>query len=101
MKSVEANGARIPLVGLGTWELNGSACERIVEEALGLGYRHIDTAAMYENEREVGQGVRASGVPRDQVFVTTKVWTSDFAPRDLERSAEESLKKLKLTEDDL
>lgn len=101
MKSVEANGARIPLIGLGTWELNGSACERIVEEALRLGYRHIDTAAMYENEREVGQGFRASGVPRDQVFVTTKVWTSDFAPRDLERSAKESLKKLKLSETDL
>jgi 2,5-diketo-D-gluconate reductase B len=101
MKSVEANGARIPLIGLGTWELNGSACERIVEEALRLGYRHIDTATMYENEREVGQGVRASGVPRDQVFVTTKVWTSDFAPRDLERSARESLKRLKLAEIDL
>src|SRR5215207_2797090 len=101
MKSVEANGARIPLIGLGTWELNGSACERIVEEALRLGYRHIDIATMYENEREVGQGVRASGVPRNDVFVTTKVWTSDFAPRDLERSAKQSLGKLKLSEVDL
>ena len=101
MKFVEANGARIPLIGLGTWELNGSTCERIVEEALRLGYRHIDTAAMYENEREVGQGVRAAVVPRDEVFITTKVWTSDFAPRDLERSAKESLKKLKLSEVDL
>lgn len=101
MNSVEANGARIPLIGLGTWELNGRPCVRIVEEALRLGYRHIDTAAMYENEREVGEGLRASGVPRDQVFITTKVWTSDFAPRDLERSAKASLSKLKLSEVDL
>ena len=59
---VEVSGARIPLVGLGTWELRGRVCARIVEQALRLGYRHIDTAEMYDNEREVGEGVRASGV---------------------------------------
>ena len=101
MNFVEANGARIPLIGLGTWELSGQLCVRMVQEALRLGYRHIDTAAMYENEREVGEGLRASGFPRDQVFVTTKVWTSDFSPRDLERSAKQSLSKLKLSEVDL
>jgi len=101
MNFVEANGARIPLLGLGTWELNGRVCVRMVEEALRLGYRHIDTAAMYENEREVGEGLRASGVPRNEVFITTKVWTSDFAPRDLERSAKNSVSKLKLSEVDL
>jgi 2,5-diketo-D-gluconate reductase B len=98
---VEANGARIPAIGLGTWELRGRTCARLVEQALKLGYRHIDTAQIYENEREVGDGVRASGVKRDDVFVTTKVWTTHFAPNDLERSAKESLVRLRLPEVDL
>jgi len=101
MHFVEANGARIPAIGLGTWELRGRTCARIVEQALRLGYRHIDTAQIYENEREVGEGLRASGVRRDEVFVTTKVWTSHFAPNDLERSAKESLARLRLTDVDL
>jgi len=57
---VEAKGAKIPAVGLGTWEMRGRACARVVEQALRLGYRHIDTAQAYENEREVGDGLRAS-----------------------------------------
>src|SRR5262249_40740860 len=81
MHFVTANGARIPIVGLGTWELRGRTCARVVEQALRLGYRHIDTAEMYNNEREVGEGLRASGVRRDDVFITTKVWPSHFAPR--------------------
>jgi 2,5-diketo-D-gluconate reductase B len=101
MHFVEANGAKIPAIGLGTWELRGRACARLVEQALRLGYRHIDTAQAYDNEREVGEGLRASGVKRDEVFVTTKVWTSHFAPKDLERSAKESLARLRLTEVDL
>jgi 2,5-diketo-D-gluconate reductase B len=60
--SIDANGAKIPLLGLGTWELRGRACARIVEQALRLGYRHLDTAQLYENEREVGEGLHASGV---------------------------------------
>ena len=98
---VEANGARIPLVGLGTWELSGRACERLVAEAIAAGYRHIDTASMYGNEEAVGAGLRASGVARDEVFITTKVWQSDLAPRDFERSTRESLRKLKLDAVDL
>ena len=101
MHFVEANGAKIPAIGLGTWELRGRACARLVEQAIRLGYRHIDTAQVYDNEREVGEGLRASGVKRDEVFVTTKVWTSHFAPMDLERSAKESLARLRLTEVDL
>ena len=66
MNFIEANGAKIPAIGLGTWELRGRTCARIVEQALRLGYRHIDTAQMYENEREVGEGLRASGVKRDR-----------------------------------
>jgi diketogulonate reductase-like aldo/keto reductase len=101
MQFVEANGAKIPAIGLGTWELRGRTCTRIVEQALRLGYRHIDTAQVYENEREVGDGLRASGVRRDDVFVTTKVWTTHFAPHDLERSAKESLVQLRMPEVDL
>ncbi|MBI5318266.1 aldo/keto reductase [Bradyrhizobium sp.] len=101
MQFVEAKGARIPAIGLGTWELRGRTCARLVEQALRLGYRHIDTAQVYENEREVGEALRASGVPRNEVFVTTKVWSSHFAPHDLERSTKESLNKLRLSEVDL
>ena len=101
MQYVETNGAKIPAIGLGTWELRGRTCARIVEQALRLGYRHIDTAQIYENEREVGEGMRASGVKRDEIFLTTKVWTTHFAPKDLDRSAKESLARLRLTEIDL
>jgi diketogulonate reductase-like aldo/keto reductase len=101
MQFIETNGARIPAIGLGTWELRGRSCARIVEQALKLGYRHIDTAQVYENEREVGEGLRASGVRRDELFVTTKIWTTHFAPNDLERSTKESLAKLRLSEVDL
>jgi diketogulonate reductase-like aldo/keto reductase len=101
MQFVEAHGARIPAIGLGTWELRGRTCTRLVEQAIRLGYRHIDTAQVYENEREVGDGLRAARVRRDEVFVTTKVWTTHFAPYDLERSTKESLTKLRLSEIDL
>ncbi|HEV7636069.1 MAG TPA: aldo/keto reductase [Bradyrhizobium sp.] len=101
MRYVDANGAKIPAIGLGTWELRGRACARLVEQALKLGYRHIDTAQVYENEREVGEGLRTSGVRREDVFVTTKVWTTHFAPNDLVRSTKESLAKLRLSEVDL
>ena len=101
MLFVEANGASIPALGLGTWELSGRTCARVVEQALRLGYRHIDTAQVYDNEREVGDGVRASGVRRHDVFITTKVWTNHFAPNDLERSVKESLVRLRLSSVDL
>jgi diketogulonate reductase-like aldo/keto reductase len=101
MHFIEANGARIPAIGLGTWELRGRTCARLVEQALKLGYRHIDTAQIYENERDVGDGLRASGVRRDEVFVTTKVWTTHFAPNDLERSTRESLARMRLSNVDL
>src|SRR5438874_8646459 len=98
---VTANGAKIPLLGLGTWDLRGRTCARIVEAALRLGYRHIDTAEMYDNEREVGEGLHASGVKRGDVFVTTKVWPSHFAPRELERAARDSLARLRVRQVDL
>ncbi len=99
--SIEANGAKIPLVGLGTWELRGRTCARAVEQAVRLGYRHVDTAEMYDNERDVGDGIRASGVKRSELFVTTKIWPSHFAPRALERAARDYLMRLRLSEVDL
>jgi 2,5-diketo-D-gluconate reductase B len=93
--------ARIPLIGLGTWDLRGRTCARMVEAALRLGYRHVDTAEMYGNESEVGEGLRAANVKREEVSITTKVWPSHFAPRDLERSAKESLARLRLAQVDL
>jgi 2,5-diketo-D-gluconate reductase B len=99
--SIEANGAKIPLIGLGTWDLRGRACARTVEQALRLGYRHVDTAEMYDNEREVGEGLHASGVKRNDIFVTTKIWPSHFAPRELERAARDCLVRLRLSEVDL
>jgi 2,5-diketo-D-gluconate reductase B len=99
--SITANGAKIPLVGLGTWELRGRSCARVVEQALRLGYRHIDTAEIYDNEKEVGEGLHASDVRRNEVFLTTKVWPSHFAPRALERAARDSLVRLRQSEVDL
>jgi len=73
-------GLSIPSIGLGTWELRGQECRRVVREALEVGYRHIDTASMYENESEVGSGILDSGVDRSDVFLTTKIntigWTA-------------------------
>jgi diketogulonate reductase-like aldo/keto reductase len=98
---VHANGAAIPALGLGTWRLAGDECVRAVRWALDAGYRHIDTAAMYGNEDAVGVAVRASGLARDEIFVTTKIWRDDVAPGDLERAAEASLRRLRLGYADL
>jgi 2,5-diketo-D-gluconate reductase B len=100
MRTVEAKGFKIPTVGLGTWALRGRDCVRLTEQAIRIGYRHIDTAQMYDNEREVGEGVRASGL-RAEVMVTTKVQPTMLAPHDLERSVKESLARLRLDAIDL
>ncbi|MCG6858190.1 MAG: aldo/keto reductase [Salaquimonas sp.] len=101
MHTLNANGANMPAIGLGTWTLKGHQCTELVTTAIDAGYRHIDTAAMYDNEKEVGEGIRASGLPRDELFVTTKVWPSDIAAGDLQRTAEASLKRLGLDRVDL
>ena len=101
MQYVEANGASIPAIGLGTWTLRDETCAELVAAAIGAGYRHVDTAAMYENEAAVGEGLRASGAVRDQVFVTTKIWPTDLAEGDLQRSVEASLGRLGLDQVDL
>jgi diketogulonate reductase-like aldo/keto reductase len=100
MNVVEANGAKIPAIGLGTMTLKGDVCVAAVKTALQLGYRHIDTAERYGNEAEVGeglaQGLRAAGLAREDVFLTTKVYQDKLAPADFQRSFDESLQKLKL-----
>ena len=101
MHHVDANGANIPAIGLGTWTLNGEAATRLVAGAIRSGYRHVDTATMYDNEEAVGAGLRASGVSRDEIFLTTKVWPSDIGDGDLQRSVEASLKRLQVDRVDL
>lgn len=101
MQAVEAKGAKIPIIGLGTWELRGRDCTRTVAQAIALGYRHFDTAQLYDNEREVGEGVRNSGAKREEIFVTTKVAPGNLSPRELERSVKDSIAALRLGEIDL
>lgn len=95
--TIDAAGVAMPVIGLGTWDLRAAECVAVVDEAISLGYRHIDTAAMYANEREVGEGIRNSGIDRAELFVTTKVWPDNLAPKDLLASAEASLERLGLS----
>jgi diketogulonate reductase-like aldo/keto reductase len=94
MRNVTAAAAVIPALGFGTWQLKSHDAQRMVEAALEIGYRHIDTAFVYENEAAVGAGIRASGVPRDQIFLTTKVWVDSFAEGDLQRAAQGSMERI-------
>ena len=98
---VAAGDAMIPQVGLGTFRLEGEACSELVATALRLGYRHVDTAQGYGNEAAVGEGIATSGVPRDEVFVTTKVQPQLIGDGDLQRSVEESLVRLRSSAIDL
>ena len=91
MKFIEAGTAKIPAIGLGTYTLEGPACTDMVARAIDAGYRHIDTARMYGNEKEVGEGIRQSGVARDEIFVTTKIWWTDLSEENLSRAARDSI----------
>ena len=101
MHSIDANGARIPCLGMGTWTLAGDACSDLVAHALSIGYRHVDTAGGYKNEAEVGAGIRASGIARDDVFVTTKVWHTHLQRDDFRRAAEDGVERLGIGQVDL
>jgi diketogulonate reductase-like aldo/keto reductase len=94
-----AGGVRMPLLGFGTWQLSGGDARRAVADALEVGYRHLDTATMYGNEAEVGRALHDSGVPRDEVFVTTKLPPS--RARQARQTLEESLQSLGLDRLDL
>lgn len=95
MQFIDLMGFEMPKLGFGTWELKGADCTRAVEEALDAGYRHIDTAQIYGNEAEVGQGIKNSSTQREKIFLTTKVWRDHFESKESAlASIEESLKKL-------
>ncbi|WP_129117059.1 aldo/keto reductase [Halegenticoccus tardaugens] len=94
MEHVELQGVRLPKVGLGTWRLAGPTCEHAVATALDLGYRHLDTAQLYGNERRVGRALSASPVAREEVFLTTKLAPGNLRADAVRRSAAESLDRL-------
>lgn len=84
----------MPRIGFGTWQITGPDCEAAVQDALEIGYRHLDTARAYKNEAEVGKGLKASGVAREDVFLTTKLWMDEFASDRVPEAAEASLRAL-------
>ena len=89
------NGVEMPLMGYGVWQIAPSECEQYVSEALKAGYRSIDTAQAYYNEEGVGEAISRSGIPRQELFLTTKVWISNAGEEKAARSIDESLCKLK------
>lgn len=91
----------LPAIGMGTFRLKGDDAREAVKSALSLGYRHIDTAQMYENESEVGDGITSSGIPRRNIFLTTKIWHDQLEPSDLINSLHDSLQRLKTDHVDL
>lgn len=96
-----SNGVRMPMVGYGVYQVGQDECERCVADALEVGYRHIDTAQSYFNEEQVGAAVAASGIPREEVFLTSKVWIEHYGRGKTRASVEESLRKLKTDHIDL
>lgn len=99
--AVEAHGARIPALGFGTWELTGSVARRTTGAALEAGYRHVDTARIYDNESEVGRALEEADVDRSEVFLTTKIWPDDYRPGDFRAAVRESLERLRTDRVDL
>ncbi|KAK7701611.1 hypothetical protein SLS57_011660 [Botryosphaeria dothidea] len=88
------SGHPMPAVGLGTWQSGPNEVANAVATALKLGYRHIDAAAVYDNENEVGEGIRASGVDRKDIFITSKLWNTHHKPEDVEEALDHTLKDL-------
>jgi 2,5-diketo-D-gluconate reductase B len=101
MDHLQTQGISLPRLGLGTFRMQGDDCRAGVESALSLGYRHIDTAEMYGNEDPIGVAIAASGVRRESLHVTTKVWHENLAPDAIRRAFDASLKKLRLDHVDL
>ena len=88
------NGIRMPMVGYGVYQVSKEECEKCVLEAIEVGYRLIDTAQSYFNEEEVGNAIKKCGVPREELFITTKVWIDNYGYEKCKKSIEESLRKL-------
>ena len=94
MHEIESHGVRIPALGLGTFRLEGRVAQHMVSYALEIGFRHIDTAQMYGNEREVGAAIASAAVPREEIWLTTKIWPDNFRDGALQRAAEQSVRRL-------
>lgn len=94
MEYVKIQDEKIPALGLGTWQMKGETCEKAVKNALDIGYRHVDTAQAYSNEERVGNAISNSDVQRDEIWLTTKIWRSNFRHEDVIESVNESLDKL-------
>ncbi|MEX0967448.1 MAG: aldo/keto reductase [Bacteroidia bacterium] len=94
MKHLKIQGKTIPALGFGTFELTGEECRKGVRDAIEIGYRHIDTARDYRNEQEVAQGIKDTGIDREKLWVTTKVWRDHLDKKNVRKEAEESLRKL-------
>ena len=101
MQTIDVKDARIPVLGYGTYGMAGADMLRMLPAALKAGFRHIDTAQIYRNEGEVGEVVAASGIPRSEIFLTTKIWVENYPPRAFAASIDESLKKLRSDHIDL
>jgi 2,5-diketo-D-gluconate reductase B len=101
LEHLQTQGISLPRLGLGTFRMQGDVCRAAVESALGLGYRHIDTAEMYGNEEAIGAAIASSGVARKELHVTTKVWNENLAPDAIRKAFDASLKKLRLDHVDL
>jgi len=101
MNSKTIQNTNVPAIGLGTYDLRGIACEKAVESALELGYRHIDTSEMYANEEEIGNVLKRTPIPRDELFITTKVWPNHYTEKLFFKSVDQSLKSLQLDQVDL
>lgn len=95
------NGIKMPQLGYGVYQISKGECEKCVLDALKVGYRHIDTAQSYFNEEEVGNAIIKSGIPREEIFLTTKVWIEHYGYEECKKSVMESLKKLKTNYIDL
>lgn len=95
------NGVKMPKLGYGVYQIDKEECERCVLDALKVGYRHIDTAQSYFNEEEVGNAIAKSGIPREQIFLTTKVWVENYGYDETRKSVLESMRKLKTNYIDL
>ena len=89
------NGVKMPQLGYGVYQVSKEECERCVLDALKVGYRHLDTAQSYFNEEEVGNAIVKSGIPREEIFLTTKVWIEHYGYEETKKSVFESLQKLK------
>src|SRR6202140_2700196 len=101
MEYLQTLGLSLPRLGLGTYRMQGDVCRAAVESALGLGYRHIDTAEMYGNEDAIGAAIANYGVARGDLHVATKVWNENLAPDAMRKAFDTSLKKLRLDHVDL